>query len=88
MAANIRIGRRVNFVGGPEAGNTRIIPESAGETIKSGDWVYRIIAMALRDYPGKTLYFAYDAQKHPFGFLQEMWHEYAPAATIKRKTSV
>jgi hypothetical protein len=81
---NIHVGNRVLFVGGPEAGNIRVIPESHGNLIRGDDdWVYRIWPVRM---PGNkaTAYFAYAADKHPLDMFLEMWREYSPAAQIKR----
>jgi len=78
------VGNRVLFVGGPEAGNIRVIPESHGSTIKApNDWVYRIWPVKM---PGnnQTAYFAYAADQHPLQLFIDMWREYSPAAQIKR----
>ena len=80
----VELGNRVLFVGGPEAGNVRIVPESHGDIMKAdGDWIYRIWPMRV---PGdkRTLYFAYDATRHPIDMYLEMWREYSPTAQITR----
>ena len=81
----IQVGNRVLFVGGPEAGNVRIIPESHGDFVKTDDdtWVYRIWPTRMAG-DKRTLYFAYDAQRHPIEMYLEMWREYSPAAQIQR----
>ena len=78
-------GRKVLFIGGPEAGNVRRVPESAGEIVKHGDYFYHIHALRL---PGdsRVIFFAYDAQKHPFSMLIDMWREYSVTAQIRRDT--
>lgn len=81
---HIKVGRKVLFVGGPEMGNVRIVPESHGDTIGADhDWVYRIWPIRI---PGSTdiAYFAYDADRHPLNLFIEMWQEYSPVAQIKR----
>jgi len=81
---NISVGRKVLFVGGPEAGNVRIIPESHGETIAADhDWIYRIWPIRI---PGSNeiAYFAYAADQHPLKLFIDMWREYSPVAQIKR----
>lgn len=79
-------GNRVCFVGGPEAGRVRLIPESVGDHIKGeGDFIYRIVKMQMPGYHG-TAYFACSADQHPMDMFMEMWREYAPAAQIKSKT--
>ena len=81
---NIRTGRKVLFVGGPEAGNVRLIPESHGNHINApGDYVYRIWPISM---PGSTqkAFFAYAADQHPLKLFIDMWREYSPTAQIKR----
>ena len=77
-------GNKVCFVGGPEAGNVRIIPESHGDLVRGDhDWVYKIWPIRM---PGadKTLYLAYAADQHPLKMILDMWREYAQTAQIKR----
>lgn len=84
---NIQVGRKVLFVGGPEAGNVRIIPESHGEHIKADhDYVYRIWPMRMVG-DKSTAYFAYAADQHPLQLYIDMWREYSPVAQIKRGTA-
>lgn len=81
---NIKVGRKVLFVGGPEAGNVRIVPESHGEKIiADDDWVYRIWPIRI---PGSkdVAHFAYEAGTHPLRLFIDMWREYSPVAQIKR----
>lgn len=80
-------GNKVCFVGGPEAGNVRIIPESAGEYFQEGDWIYRLIPFKLDDRSA-TMYFAFAANQHPLTLLRDMWREYSPAAQIKRGSEI
>lgn len=75
-------GRKVAFVGGPNAGQARIIPESAGEFVgAAGDFIYRIIPFAILGT--KVIYFAYAADQHPVKLLYKMWEEYSIAAQIR-----
>jgi len=77
-------GNKVLFIGGPEAGNVRIVPESEGPEVKAdNDWVYRIWPIRM---PGdsNTVYFAYAANQHPLKMFIDMWREYSPSAQIKR----
>ncbi len=85
MDKNIKVGRKVLFVGGPEAGNIRIVPESHGDTIKADeqDWVYRIWPIRMRG-ANTTAYFAYAENQHPMQLLIDMWREYSPTAQINR----
>lgn len=84
MSENIAVGNRVCFVGGPEAGNVRIIPESHGDHIRADeDFLYRIWPMRVKGN-AKTLYFAYRADMDPLQMYLEMWRDYSPAAQIKR----
>jgi len=81
---NIKVGRKVLFVGGPEAGNVRVIPESHGNQIKADDdWIYRIWPIAMPGADQKA-YFAYAADQHPLQLFIDMWREYSPVAQIKR----
>ena len=42
-------GRKVLFVGGPEAGNVRLVPEADGDYVKAdGDWIYKIWPIAMK----------------------------------------
>jgi len=83
---NIQNGNRVLFVGGPEAGNIRVIPESFGDVVKSeGDYLYKIWPFRMKGST-QTMYLAYAADQHPMNMLLDMWREYSPAAQIKRGT--
>lgn len=76
-------GNRVCFVGGPEAGRVRVIPESVGQYVKSeGDFIYRLVKMQMPGHSG-TAYFACSADQHPMDMFMEMWREYAASAQIK-----
>ena len=80
----INVGNKVLFVGGPEAGNVRIIPESHGNVIQAdGDYVYQIWPLKM---PGdkRTAYFAYAADQHPLQMFLDMWRDYSPTAQIRR----
>ena len=86
---NIRVGRKVLFVGGTEAGNVRIIPDSHGDVIKGGgahEEYYKIWPIKMA---GSTdeIFFAYDADQHPMKMLLDMWREYSPTAQIQRKAT-
>lgn len=86
MSANIRVGRKVLFVGGTEAGNVRVIPDSHGDVIKGSAGVeeyYKIWPIKMK---GSTdeIFFAYAADQHPMKMLIDMWREYSPAAQIRR----
>ena len=85
---NIQNGRKVLFVGGPEAGNVRVVPESYGDHIKGeADYMYRIWPIRI---PGnnQTAFFGYAADQHPLQLFIDMWREYSPAAQIRRDTGV
>jgi hypothetical protein len=72
-------------VGGPEAGNVRVIPESHGDYIKGdNDYLYRIWPIRMPGH-ARTAYFACDAHQHPLDMFLEIWREYSPAAQIKRQ---
>ena len=81
-------GRKVAFVGGPEAGRARIIPESHGDLIKAGtgegggEYIYRIWPFQMAGHP-KPIYFAFTANEHPLKLLFKMWEEYSIAAQIR-----
>lgn len=80
----IQVGNKVCFVGGPEAGNVRLIPESHGDHIQSDDgYIYRIWPMRITG-DKQTAYFAYAADRHPLQMYMEMWREYAVVAQITR----
>ncbi len=83
--APIGVGRKVAFIGGPEAGKARIIPESHGDTIrvsKSNDYTYRIWPFRFSG-DNRTLWFAFNAQEHPMKMLFKLWEEYSIAAQIR-----
>ena len=83
----ISIGNKVLFVGGPEAGNIRIIPESHGDIIKGDhDFVYRIWPLRMAGAKN-TMYLAFAADQHPMNGFLEMWREYSPAAQIRRNAT-
>jgi len=83
---NVRNGNKVLFVGGPEAGNVRMIPESVGEFVQSEhDFVYRIIKLEMPGHSG-VMWLAGSADQHPMEYFLEMWREYSPAAQIQRQT--
>lgn len=76
-------GRIVCFVGGPDAGRARRVPESAGEILHSEKgFVYRVWPMRM---PGdkRVIYFAFDSQEHPLKLLFKLWEEYSVAAQIR-----
>jgi len=84
----IENGRKVCFVGGPEAGNVRIIPESMGEMFQGErDWIYQLVPFKLGG-SNDIMYFAYAANEHPLLMLRDMWREYSPVAQIKRASDV
>ena len=81
--ASKQVGRTVGFVGGPNAGQARVIPESAGDVVGAeGDYMYRIWPFRM---PGakETLHLAYAADQHPLNLLTKMWEEYSIAAQIR-----
>jgi len=80
---NIRNGNKILFVGGPEAGNVRIVPESEGDMLAAGDYVYKIWPFQMQGHTAK-MFFAYAADQHPMNLLLELWREYSPAAQIRR----
>ncbi len=81
LAAPSTAGRTVAFIGGPAAGQARIIPEE-NDHVSDGDFIYRIWPFCMKG-DSKTLYFAYDAQEHPIRMLYKMWEEYSIAAQIR-----
>ena len=85
---NTQVGRKVLFVGGPEAGNVRIVPESMGDVMKAdGDYLYKIWPFKMAGH-SQTVHFAYAADQHPLNMLIEVWREYSPAAQIKREAGI
>lgn len=81
-------GRKVLFIGGPEAGNVRMVPEAHGDHLKGeNDWHYRIWPFQMQGSTDR-IYFAYAADQHPMNMLIDLWREYAPVAQIKRNTDV
>ena len=83
---NIQTGRKVLFVGGPEAGNVRMVPESHGDHVKAeSEYIYRIWPFRMAGVTAaNTMFLAYAADQHPMNMLVEMWREYSPVAQIKR----
>ena len=82
---NITTGRRVLFVGGPDAGVARKIPESYGDYVKhsDGEYVYKIHSFRV----GKDeLHIAFRAGDHILNAIVEMFREYSPAAQIRGAT--
>jgi len=85
MATNsqpIVSGNKVCFIGGPEAGRVRIIPESVGDHVQCDDYVYRIWPMRMEG-DNRIMYFAFDASQHPLQMYVQMWREYSVVAQIK-----
>jgi hypothetical protein len=85
---NVRSGRKVLFIGGPEAGNARHVPESVGDYLQGeADYMYRIWPFRME---GSTdmVYFAYAANQHPMKMLIDLWREYSPSAQIQRNSDV
>ena len=81
---NIQVGRKVLFIGGPEAGNVRVVPESHGDRIKTeGEYIYRIWPTAMKGSKD-IAHFAYADDQHPMNMFMDMWREYSPVAQIKR----
>lgn len=77
-------GNKVLFIGGPEAGNVRIIPESVGDLVQGiNDYIYKIWPIRM---PGTkhVMYMAFAADQHAMQMFLEMWREYSPAAQIRR----
>jgi len=76
-------GRKVAFIGGPEAGRARIIPESHGDLVMgSCDYLYRIWPVKMSGDP-RTLHFAFAANEHPIKMMYKLWEEYSIAAQIR-----
>ena len=78
-----QVGRTVAFIGGPNAGQARVVPDSAGDLVMGdADYTYRIWPFRM---PGNkaVLHFAYAADQHPLGMLNKMWEEYSISAQIR-----
>ena len=58
------------------------MPESVGDFINSGDWVYRIYPFKMNNAT-QTLHFAFAANEHPIKLLYKMWEEYSVSAQIR-----
>ena len=85
---NIVTGRNVLFVGGPEAGNVRVVPESFGDVLQGeADFMYKVWPFNMTGHKA-TMYLACSADQHPMEMLLELWREYSPAAQIKTKTGI
>lgn len=83
---NIQVGRRVLFVGGPEAGNVRMVPESHGDIVFGEDrYPYRIHSFRAGN---DQLHIAYEQGSHILNAVVDMFREYAPAAQIKRESGI
>ena len=84
MSDNIQVGRKVLFIGGPDAGNIRIVPESHGDMLQADhDYVYRVWPVAMAGTKQK-IFFAYAADQHPIKMFIDMWRDYSPTAQIRR----
>ncbi len=82
----MKTGNKVLFVGGPEAGNVRIVPEDHTVLKGDNDWLYQIWPVRMRG-DKRVMYVAFDATKAPIEAFLEMWQEYSPAAQIRRDAS-
>ena len=83
MTANVTVGNKVLFIGGPEAGNVRVIPESHGDVIMGDhDFLYKIWPIKMQGTKN-SIYFAYAADQHPLQMFLDMWRDYSPAAQIR-----
>ena len=79
-----RVGRNVAFIGGPDAGQVRIIPEDIGQ-VASGDWIYHIHPIQFHG-TAKPLWFAYNADVHPAQMIVDLWESYSTTESLKRAT--
>lgn len=80
---HISVGRKVLFVGGPDAGRVRLVPESAGDYLMGeGDYLYRVWTYKFKDY-NTAVHFAYRSDAHPANLFVELWREYSPAMQIR-----
>ena len=85
---SIAVGNKVLFVGGPEAGNVRVIPESHGDLIMGDhDFCYKIWPIRMQG-ASTSIYFAYAADQHPIQLFLDMWRDYSPAAQIRGEMNV
>lgn len=69
-----RVGRKVAFVGGPDAGKVRRIPENIGQ-VTAGDWIYHIHPVKFQGV--ETMWFAYNVDVHPAQLIVDMWEVYS-----------
>jgi hypothetical protein len=80
-----RIGRNVAFIGGPDAGKVRIVPEDVPQ-LQSGDWIYHIHPIQFHGTT-KPLWFAYNADVHPAQMIVDLWESYSETESLKRATA-
>lgn len=72
-------------MGGPEAGNVRVVPDDDLGKIIQGDngYLYQLHPLRMKG-ASNTMWFAYAANQHPMQMFLDMWREYSPTAQIKR----
>jgi len=77
------VGRPVGFIGGPNAGQARMIPEGAGDVVKGENgYTYRI--WPFRASVGKNvMYLAFEDGRDPLEMMLVMWGEYSVSAQIR-----
>ena len=78
-----RVGRNVAFIGGPDAGRVRIIPEDVA-SLSCGDWIYHIHPIRFQGVQD-PLWFAYNAEVHPMQLIIDMWESYSQTENLKRR---
>ena len=83
LPAPATAGRPVGFVGGPNAGQARIIPESDGDYVAHDEFIYRIWPFRLKGSGKETLFLACAKDQPPLVMLQQMWEEYSISAQIR-----
>ena len=76
--------RPVGFIGGPCAGQARIVPEGDGNLIKDAEtgFVYKIWPFK-ESTSNRQLWLAFEHGRDPLQMLVKMWEEYSISAQIR-----
>jgi hypothetical protein len=76
-------GRKILFVGGPEAGNVRLVPEGNDRLRSDDGYMYAVHGIAM---PGdqRVIFIAFEEGRSPIEAIVDIWREYSETAQIKR----
>jgi hypothetical protein len=76
--------RPVGFIGGPYAGQARMIPRGE-DVIQDAQTaaVYRIWPFRAKNNPNKVLWLAFENGRDPLDMVRAMWEEYSISAQIR-----